>query len=243
MVSDHRELFIEKVVNNRSFLEVGGLWGEVNEKATVAHRHGASSISALDIWEEDNEWWQKFTIRSKEHGIKYYSKFVGSIDNSDIVKSIPLHQVVHCSGVLYHCPNPFLTISNLASVCSEYLILTSATFPNLIKSQTGGMYLDDDCAISVPALSPQKRVILNDYILDNYGGGAYGINSPVDTWYYSDSNPNYGPWWWIWTPNYLKAMVQAVGFKIIDEGSQFNGTGHSLLLKKNTSDISNFSVY
>lgn len=243
MTTDHRELFIQKVASGKSFVEVGGLWGEVNEKATIAHKAGASKISAIDIWNEESEWWDKFDKRCQLLDIKNVSKYIGSIDNPEVVKTVPVHDIAHCAGVLYHCPNPFLTISNLAALCSEYLILTSASFPSIIETEVGGIYLDDDAAISVPALTEKKRIVLNEYITKNYGGGAYGINYPTDAWYFEDSNPNYGPWWWIWTPNYLKSMAEAVGLEVVDEGSQFNGTGHTLLLKKKINRVANFGKF
>ena len=39
-MSDVRDTYISQVVAGKSFADVGGLWGTVNEKVSVAHTHG-----------------------------------------------------------------------------------------------------------------------------------------------------------------------------------------------------------
>jgi len=240
---DHRQEFISEVVVGKSFLEVGGLWGAVNEKATVAFQAGATEIAALDIWEPDSEWWQKLRERCKTLGINNVEEHVGSIDNVGLLKNIGQYDVVHCSGVLYHCPNPFLTLRNLHAACRDFLILTSAVMPPRISNEFGQIDFDDDTAILVPALLDNKRAIVNEYIIKRYGGGAFGVNSPVDAWFFNDGAPNYGPWWWLWSAGYLRSMALCAGFALAKEGSQFDGTGHCLLLKKIPDAVVNFGVY
>ena len=41
-MDDIRDRFIEKVAAGKRFVDIGGLWGMVNEKATVAAAAGAS---------------------------------------------------------------------------------------------------------------------------------------------------------------------------------------------------------
>ena len=42
---DVRDTYISQVVAGKSFADVGGLWGTVNEKVSVAHAHGARGLS------------------------------------------------------------------------------------------------------------------------------------------------------------------------------------------------------
>ena len=37
---DVRDTYIRQVVAGKSFADIGGLWGTVNEKVSVAHTHG-----------------------------------------------------------------------------------------------------------------------------------------------------------------------------------------------------------
>jgi hypothetical protein len=240
---DYRQNFITEVVSGKSFLEVGGLWGAVNEKATVAFQAGASEIAALDIWESGSEWWEKFRERCEALGLNKVAEHIGSIDNVEFIRNIGQYDVVHCSGVLYHCPNPFLTLRNLHFVSRDFVILTSAVMPPSISNELGQINFDDDSAVLVPAIVDSKRRIVDKYIIQRYGGGAYGVNSPVDAWFFDGGAPNYGPWWWLWSAGYLRSMALCAGFALVKEGSQFDGTGHCLLLKKIPDTVQNFGVY
>jgi hypothetical protein len=40
---DLRDQYISKVVTDKTFAEVGGLWGTINEKISVAYQYGAAS--------------------------------------------------------------------------------------------------------------------------------------------------------------------------------------------------------
>jgi hypothetical protein len=243
MALDNRDDFIREVVDGKSFLEVGGLWGAVNEKATVAHKAGAKSIGALDIWPAGSEWWLKFRERCAENGLSSVREIIGSIDNPAIIKQMIGFDIVHCAGVLYHCPHPFLTIMNLRKVTQEILLLTSAVMPNTVENEFGRLVLPDDMAISVPAITEDNRKILDHYIKGAYGGGAYGINDAIDAWFFSDGTPNYGPWWWLWTAEYLNRLLPACGFEIVKTASQFNGTGHLMMLRKIPMKSTNYGVF
>ena len=243
MVLDHRDGFINAVARGKSFLEVGGLWGEVNEKATVAFRAGAREIGALDIWKPDSEWWRKFRARCSGLGLTGVKEIVGSIDNVEILPEIGQWDVVHCAGVLYHCPNPFLTLSHLRACTREYLLLTVAVMPAEIENSEGRVAFSMDSAVLVPCLTPEKRKVVDKYISQAYGGVAYGVNTPIGDWFFSDDKPNYGPWWWLWTAEYVARMVSVCGFEIEREASQFDGTGHLFMLRKVPLTQPNYSAF
>ena len=46
---DLRDDYIRRVVRGRSFADVGGLWGTVNEKVSVAAQAEARSVAMIDI--------------------------------------------------------------------------------------------------------------------------------------------------------------------------------------------------
>jgi hypothetical protein len=243
MALDNRDEFIQAVAAGRSFLEVGGLWGEVNEKATVAFQAGAKDIAALDIWNADSEWWTRFRARAAAFGLTGVREHIGSIDNPAILAEVGVYDVVHCAGVLYHCPNPFLTLSHLRALTRDYLLLTAAVMPPAIENSEGRVEFAPDSALLVPCLTDANRRVVDKYIAEAYGGGAYGVNAPVAAWFFSDGAPNYGPWWWLWSAEYLARMASVCGFVVEREASQFNGTGHLLMLKKVELTQPNYGAY
>jgi hypothetical protein len=243
MALDNRDEFIRDVVAGKTFLEVGGLWGAVNEKATVAHAAGAKAICALDIWKPETEWWLAFRSRCASVGLVGAQEVIGSIDNVETIRRLGIHDVVHCAGVLYHCANPFLTLSHLRAVTGETLLLTAAVMPEVIENEYGRIQLDPDFALCVPCLTEEKRRVADLYLRKAYGGGAFGVNAPIKSWFFNDGAPNYGPWWWLWTAQYLERLVSACGFEIVKTASQYNGTGHLLMLKKTTIAQENYGEF
>ena len=53
---DPRDRFIHEVSKDKSFVDVGGLWGTVNERVSVAHAAGARELAMLDISPPDGKW-------------------------------------------------------------------------------------------------------------------------------------------------------------------------------------------
>ena len=56
-MSDARDTYISQVAAGKSFADVGGLWGTVNEKVSVAHTHGARALTMIDVSPPDTELW------------------------------------------------------------------------------------------------------------------------------------------------------------------------------------------
>jgi hypothetical protein len=240
---DNRDDYIRVIAPKRSFLEIGGLWGEVNEKATVAFQAGSTEIGVLDIWSPESEWWTRFHARCSAVGLKGVKEFVGSIDNAQAVEKLGMYDIVHCSGVLYHCPNPFLSLAHLRKLTGERLLLATAVMPPVIENEFGRLALDADAAILVPCLTEDKRRVIERHVAGAYGGVAYGVSSPIECWFFRDGAPNYGAWWWLWTEDYVRRMILASGFAVERSAPQFDGTGHLYLLRKTDLSTENFSVY
>jgi len=100
-MDDPRDYFISRVVQGKSFLEVGGLWGIVSEKVSVAHRFGARSLTIIDVTSPDSSLWSSFRSRMLEKGIPDCVAISGDICETSFNE---IFDVVHCSGVLYHLP-------------------------------------------------------------------------------------------------------------------------------------------
>ena len=55
----------------------------------------------------------------------------GDLHDPATVAEVGPHEVVWCSGVLYHAPNPVLTLQRLRELTTELLILQTMTLPEL----------------------------------------------------------------------------------------------------------------
>jgi hypothetical protein len=51
----------------------------------------------------------------------------------------------------------------------------------------------------------------------------------MDFWYFNDGSPNYGPWWWLWTPEYVEKLLITCGLKV--ESSVFLYGGKTKLYR------------
>src|SRR6266480_6992278 len=103
-MSDPRDEFISCVVKGRSFAEVGGLWGTVNEKVSVARDRGAKSLTMIDVTPRENDLWEKFLTRMTELDIPNVDCISADIIEKATARDHPAFDVVHCSGILYHAP-------------------------------------------------------------------------------------------------------------------------------------------
>jgi 2-polyprenyl-3-methyl-5-hydroxy-6-metoxy-1,4-benzoquinol methylase len=214
--------FIARVCGGKTFADIGGLWGTVNEKISIAHYNNASELTMIDIQTEGHKLWQDFHQRMKELGIKNYSAVSGDIQNL----TIEPFDVIHSSGILYHLPNPLIYLSKLHSLTRQYMILGSTITHEKIENKYGIYIVPSSGAIFVPALGKQEKAILNEHWQKNNVG-------TFEKYQLSDYKLNsFGPWWWLPTVNTLKCMCSICGFEVINEGYTWNKYAYALLLKK-----------
>lgn len=217
---DIRDTYIADVVAGKTFAEVGGLWGTVNEKISVAHKHGATSLTMVDVTTPGTELWQRFDERMKELGVPAYQSISGDICDVAFQDTCGPFDVVHCSGVLYHHPNPMLMIEALRKITRQYLILTSAITQEMIENEAGTYRLPPSGIICVPALNDHEHAVLGTY-WQSFGVTIYDITKrPFD---------NFGSWWFLPTATSFEAMCRAAGFVVGDSALTWNG--NALILK------------
>ncbi|MGE0825147.1 MAG: hypothetical protein AB7G75_19460 [Candidatus Binatia bacterium] len=207
-MSDPRDEYITQVVRGKTFAEVGGLWGTENEKVSVAHRAGARTLTMVDVTPPGHELWQLFEERRKMLRIPEVACYSGDVQT--LVASSPElgFDVVHCSGVLYHVPNPLYFLRTLRTITREYLILSSSVTAQSIQNSHGRLDLPAAGVLFVPALQGREREILKAYWEQFVGDGAIGLTCDASDWQVDD----FGPWWWLPTMDALKALCRAAGF-------------------------------
>jgi hypothetical protein len=219
-----RERWIGEAVHGKSFAEVGGLWGTVNEQVTVAARAGASQTTMIDVApiaaEGEEDLWDLFRARAREHGVDDTVCIQGSIDDPETAARTGTFDVVSCSGVLYHCPEPLHTLRQLRAITNGTLVLGTTTMPERVASTAGLITTAPGSALLVPALTDTQRAVLGAWLFELGDVQALGVNYPmVSDWALDD----YGAWWWFFTRDYVSAQLKLAGFEVEAVASYWAG--------------------
>ena len=178
----YRELFGPHV-EGRSFADVGAMWSVHGRYSFQAEEAGARSVTAFDAMEPTAEFEAECQRRSSS------VRFVrGDVNERESIERLGRHDVVWCSGVLYHSPDPLLTIRHLCEVTGELLLLASRTLPELPGLRHGAVFF--------PALGPSDRRLYARVF-----GEAEALSTPFNR------DNVYANWWWGLTPSAMAAMV------------------------------------
>jgi hypothetical protein len=221
--------WIRRCVKGKTFADVGGLWGTVNEKITVAAKAGAAETTMIDIAPLDHELWQQFYERCSQEGVVHGRSITANVDDPVFAEKTGLYDVVHCSGVVYHCPNPLYTVSQLAKIAKFVLILASAVIPFTVSNKFGTITTEDNSALFVPALNEHQKKIVARYF-EEVGGRMVGINLPLEgDWSLND----YAAWWYLFTPNYVAGLLGVCGFRVVDTAEEWAGRTAYFLAQRN----------
>lgn len=122
--SPPREELIARHVAGRSFVDVGCMWTIHGALCFAAEDAGAATVTGVDVMAPT----APFTAELERRGSKV--RFVqGDLHEPATVTRIGRHDVVWCSGVLYHAPNPLLTLERLRELTGQTLLLATETVP------------------------------------------------------------------------------------------------------------------
>jgi hypothetical protein len=190
-----REELIRRHVRGRSFADIGCMWNVNGSIAFVAEEAGATQVTGLDIMAATAEY-------ESEHARRRSAvRFVqGDLHDDAVTAEVGPHDVVWCSGVLYHAPNPLLTLERLRAITRETLILATETIPEVAG-------LSQAC-VFFPGLSAEDRRI---HTAARPGMTALGLTTPFDR------AQSYGAWWWGISASAVRGMLGASGFEVIEE--------------------------
>jgi SAM-dependent methyltransferase len=183
----------------RSFADIGALWSVHGRTAFMAEEKGASPVTAVDVSAATPE----FESERERRGSSV--RFVrGDVHDPDTLAAIGPHDVVWCSGVLYHCPNPVHTIECLRSITRETLVLITASVPEVPGIRNGSVFF--------PGLSERARRSYDRAFnaASNIDADRVGLTTPFDP------DDSYAAWWWGLTPSSIEAMLTASRFKVAE---------------------------
>jgi hypothetical protein len=190
-----REELVRRHAPGRSFADIGAMWNVNGRIAFVAEECGATSVTAVDLMAPTTAYETEHAERSSR------VRFVqGDLHDGQVLEHVGEHQVVWCSGVLYHSPNPLLTLQRLRAITTELLILSTETIPE-VPGVAGA-------CVFYPGLSDADRRV---HAVARPGEQAVGIDTPFEP------HQSYMAWWWGISPSALRGMLRASGFQIVEE--------------------------
>jgi SAM-dependent methyltransferase len=216
------ESWVRSAVAGGSFAEVGGLWGTINEQVTTAASAGATSTTMIDIQPDEDEgnYWQLFRERAASMGVSGTAEIHGSIDDPATVERAGAFDVVCCSGVLYHCPEPLKTLRHLRTITRKTLILGTVTIPETIENSAGSVQVPPGAALPTVALNASQIAVVGQWLRDlgDIHVQADGITHP-SPWRID----NYDPWWWLLTRDAVAGLLRVAGFQVEAVASTWAG--------------------
>ena len=204
--------WIAELAPTKSFADIGGLWGTVNETVSIAMRYGAREATMVDIQAAGSRWWTSFHERCAELGVSGYHSVVGDICDDRFVDDLGCFDITHCSGILYHLPHPLVLIRNLIAITRERFILSSMIVPDRMENRFGTLELARGQCLLVPAISGPEREILAEHF--NEKGITVRLEAHSGSLTWPDGRFRYGPWWRLFTAETLCGMCEVFGVTV-----------------------------
>jgi hypothetical protein len=119
-----REELIARHAAGRSFADIGCMWKVDGALCFVAEDAGASAVTGVDVMAPSERF--RDELRRRGSAMRFVH---GDVHDASTVGAIGPHDVVWCSGVLYHAPHPLLTLQRLRDLTRETLLLATETVP------------------------------------------------------------------------------------------------------------------
>lgn len=189
-----REELIRREAPGRSFADIGCMWNVDGRFSFLAEEAGAASVTGFDAMEPTPAFRAEHERRSSR------VRFVrGDLHDERSVEQIGVHDVVLCTGVLYHSPSPFLLLERLRALTGELLILGTHTIPEVPG-------LEQAC-VFYPGMSAAGRAPFGRAV-----AGALGLSSEFDP----TPEMAYANYWWGVTRSAQKAMLATAGFELVE---------------------------
>jgi 2-polyprenyl-3-methyl-5-hydroxy-6-metoxy-1,4-benzoquinol methylase len=198
-----REALVAAHVRGKTFADVGCMWGVDGAIAFAAETAGAAAVTGVDLMPATPTYER---VHAERHSRVRFVQ--GDLHDPAAIAAIGAHDVVWCSGVVYHAPHPLLTLERLRELTGELLILSSETIPEVPGIAQACVFL--------PGLPERHR---RAYAAARGGRDAHGITTEFDP------EQGYGNWYWGLSPSALAAMCAASGFLPIHvQGDQLHTT-------------------
>jgi 2-polyprenyl-3-methyl-5-hydroxy-6-metoxy-1,4-benzoquinol methylase len=119
-----RDEIIARHAPGRSFVDVGCMWNIHGALCFAAEDAGAASVTGVDVMAPTERFLSE--VQRRDSQVRFIE---GDLHDGPTVAAIGPHEVVWCSGVIYHAPHPLLTLQRLRELTTGTLLLATETIP------------------------------------------------------------------------------------------------------------------
>jgi hypothetical protein len=169
-----QEELIGRYAPGRTFVDLACLWIMNGGCAFVAEALGATRVTASDKWPANEE----FDALHEERDSHVVFR-QADLHEPEHVAALGVHDVVWCSGLMYHTPSPYLVMANLLSITGEYLIVGSKVIPDIPGLPGAAVYypgLDEEQRRAYAPIS--KTVAEQPFVFENHAANWFWGLSP-----------------------------------------------------------------
>jgi SAM-dependent methyltransferase len=195
---ERRRELVRRLAPGGSFIDVGGMWNSHGEIAFLAEDCGAERVVMFDAMEPTEEFAREQERRGS--GVEFVR---GDLHDPDAIAALGSYDVVWCTGVVYHSPDPFGQLQHLRRLCERHLLLGSHVIP-----EVPGI---EQACIWYPGISDRARAALRQAHGGARAPSCLGVTEPFDP------EGGYANYWWGISRSALTAMVATAGFEVIEE--------------------------
>jgi len=185
--------YIRKYAPGHSFVDIGCMWGVNGAHAFLAEEVGAIKVKGVDVFGPTPEF--EATRQERSSRVEF---ILGDASHPQTIERVGGMDVVFCAGVLYHHPSPFDVLVALRRMCGKWLILRTASIP-----EVWGL---PNFAVYYPTLSKRDRDLWDLRV-----GRQLGITEEFKP------DQGYGNWFWGMTPSCLRALLGTSGFRVVHQ--------------------------
>lgn len=234
------EQWIAEVVPGRSFIDIGGIgeWS-VNERIGCALAAGASQAAMADIEPFTSDYWRAFHERMAARGIgrdRYACHERVDVRQPALRDRLPVFDVVHSTGILYHLPDPVTALHNLCGLVGRWLVVNTVVLPERVENAHGTVTLPGSAALFLPGLSETERDVLRDHYCGKFGWSIDDVaprprQRDAQMPHVTDQGPSCWPYWWLFGIPAFRALVRLMRFEIRAEWT-WEDHAHFLLCER-----------
>lgn len=189
---------IARLAPGKSFLDMGGMWSVSGEFSFLAERAGASSVVLCDGMDPTPEFQRKHAERSS--GVRFVQ---GDLHDPGTLEQLGSFDVVWCTGVLYHSPDPYRLTEHLRRLTTETLVLGTRVIPEMPGLEGGCVFY--------PALSESSRRAFA-WMHGREAAGMAGATEPFNR----APAMGYAGYWWGMTTSAVLGMLDLARFEVLE---------------------------